>query len=100
MRANSLLGASVRRGVVTPVELPLGSLLREADLAGLGILGHIWANVRGHDQDSRRRIRLISDLVAAVWASWQRHDVSLAELSIACGLGVRRNITLYFPAPR
>jgi len=42
---SSLLGAGVRRSVITAVEFPLGSLQRDADLAGLWILGHVRARV-------------------------------------------------------
>jgi hypothetical protein len=53
------------------------------DLSGLGVFGDIGLRVGGDDQDARRFVGVVSDLVASFRAAWQRHDVAFRELAIA-----------------
>jgi len=60
-----------------------GSLHRQSDLAGVGVLSYVRASVRRDDQYPRHLGRVVSYLMTAFWSSREWNSVSLVELAVA-----------------
>ena len=64
-RLTRLLGSGVLRGVGRPEE-PVRAVGDRGDLARLRVLGHVGIRIRRDDQDTRRSVAVVPDLVAAL----------------------------------
>jgi hypothetical protein len=77
-----LLGTGMGSCVVAPVVLPLSSVHRQSDLAGVRVLSHVRASVRGDDQHSGHLVRVVAYLMASFGTSGKWHNISLVEVAI------------------
>src|SRR6266516_2539594 len=61
-----------------------------ADLAGVRVLRHVRVGVRGHDEDTRRGVRLVPDSLCSCEPAREDDHVSLREDSLSYGRPERR----------